>query len=264
MAGENVEIPIVMCGGGVFVPVTLNDGKEYSFLLDNGFEESALGSSVAKILSLDRIGTRTEEAPGGAVETSSSGPLKIWIRGVNVSKNKILTLELSRFNPFFGHNVDGILGYDFFERFVIILDYENKRLTIIDPHRFEPSDREGLGLNLETRQPYVHVKVEDAAGKIIEAFVEIDTGKVDPFSVTAAFARKNGLLNDNSNFLPLKGVSLGGESNAWITRARSLHISGFAIENPIMTIVDESRERVGQIGYDILGRFALIFDYFRS
>jgi membrane-associated protease RseP (regulator of RpoE activity) len=63
--------------------------------------------------------------------------------------------------------------------------------------------------------------------------------------------------------LAVKGVSVGGETQAWLTRAKSLHFADVSIKNPIMGIAEEDADRAGQLGYGVLRRFTITFDYSR-
>jgi len=261
---HGVTIAIRIQGGGVFVPVVLNDGHAYSFLLDSGFEDSVIDPVTARTLNLTSTEEHTEGAPGGAVKTSSVAGVKRSVAGLALGKSTLSSLDLSGFDPLFGRHLDGILGYDFFQQFVVIVDYRHLELTMCEPLSFRPGAEQPVPLHLECKQPYIDVQMEGSNGTPIHASLEIDTGKVDPFSVSAAFARKNGLLENPSRLLPVKGVSLGGETQAWMTRAKYVNFANISIINPIMGIAEEDADRAGQLGYGVLKRFRITFDYSRK
>jgi hypothetical protein len=111
----------------------------------------------------------------------------------------------------------------------------------------------------------MEAQIESSSGKLIQGSIEIDTGKVDPFSLNAAFARRNGLLDNAPALLAMKGLSVGGETQAWMTRAKSLRFAGLVVKNPVMGIAEEDVDRAGgQIGYGLLKRFTITFDYSRK
>ncbi|MGA8030321.1 MAG: PDZ domain-containing protein [Bryobacteraceae bacterium] len=121
-----------------------------------------------------------------------------------------------------------------------------------------------MALNLASHQPYIDAEVQGSNGKPIHASVEIDTGKVDPFSMNAAFARRNGLRTDAPGVLAMKGISLGGETQAWFTRGEWLRFADFSLKNPVIAMAEEDTNRAGQLGYGVLKRFTITFDYARS
>jgi hypothetical protein len=259
-----IKIPVTIHGGGVFVPVVMNNGQTYNFLLDSGFEDSVLDPATIRALDLKSGDKHTEAAPGGKVETSSVSGVKRVVGGIALVNGSLSSLDLSGFDPLFGQRLDGVLGYDFFQQFVVVLDYQHRLLTLCDPGAFQAAGEQPVPLNLQTRQPYIDVDLEGANGKSIRASIEIDTGKVDPFSLSAAFARRNGLMTNASTFLAVKGVSLGGDTQAWVTRAKPLRFANFTIKEPVMGIAEEQADRAGQLGYEALRRFTITFDYSRK
>ena len=256
-----IKIPVTIHGGGVFVPVVMNNGQTYNFLLDSGFEDSVLAPATIRALDLKSGDKHTEAAPGGKVETSSVSGVSRSVGGVALLNRSLSSLDLSGFDPLFGRRLDGVLGYDFFEQFVVVLDYEHRQLTLCDPAAFQASGEQPVPLNLQTRQPYIDIDLEVANGKSIKTSIEIDTGKLDAFSLSAAFARRNGFLTNASTFLAVKGVSLGGDTQAWVTRAKSFKFANFTIKEPVMGIAEEEADRAGQLGYETLRRFTITFDY---
>jgi hypothetical protein len=260
---EGLVITVSMYSGAIFVPVTIN-GSLFHLLLDSGFEESALDLSTLRALHIASTDKRVEDAPGGKVETSTVNGIHRSIKGIALKETSMLALDLAGVAPLLGHRVDGVLGYDFFQQFVVTVDYEHKRITLCDPTSFEPASGQQAALDLKSRQPYMDTEIWNNAGQLVHASLEIDTGKVDPFSLNANFARSNGFSTDKSSFLEVKGVSLGGQSQGWVGRAKELSLAGFKFPDAILFIGEENEDRAGQLGYGVLRRFAITFDYSRS
>ncbi|MGD0215208.1 MAG: retropepsin-like aspartic protease, partial [Terriglobales bacterium] len=262
---HGIEIPMLVHGGLVFVPVRMSDGKTYSFLLDSGFENSVLDPETVRVLHLSSGDKHVEAAPGGKVESSTVSGVHRSVGGQTLAEESLTTLDLSGLSPLVGHRIDGVLGYDFFHQFVVILDYQHQRLTLCDLESFQAGRGQSVALNLDSHQPYMEAQIESSSGKLIQASIEIDTGKVDPFSLNAAFARKNGLLDNAPALLAMKGVSVRGETQAWVTRAKSLRFAGLVVKNPVMAVAEEDVDRAGgQIGYGLLKRFTITLDYGRK
>ncbi|HXO35679.1 MAG TPA: aspartyl protease family protein [Candidatus Acidoferrales bacterium] len=94
---RGAEIPVTIRGGGIFVPIVLNDGQNYSFLLDSGFEDSVLDPATIRALHLKSEEMHTEAAPGGKVETSSVRGVHRIIGGVAIVNSTVSSLDLSGF-----------------------------------------------------------------------------------------------------------------------------------------------------------------------
>ena len=258
---QGIQIPITVIGGGAFVPVVLNDGNTYGFLLDTGFEDSVLDPLTSATLKLQPTQAHSEVGPGGRVRSSAVSSVSRTIGGVPLASSTLNSHDLSGFTPLYGHRLDGILGYDFFHQFVVILDYQHQRLTLCDPATFKPGNQKPIPLHLETHLPYIDTQIESPTGKPVQAALEIDSGKIDPFSLDANFARHNGLITDPSALLGIKAVGETGPAHAWIARTRWLSFGNVFVTNPVMSVVEEDADRAGQIGYGVLRRFIVTFDY---
>jgi hypothetical protein len=224
------EIPIQLRGGGVFVDIRLNGSGTFSFQIDSGFEQSAIDSTTAKRLNLPTTESHATTAPGGTIQTSRVEGVRRTLAGIPLAVDAMLVADFSGLAPFFAHRIDGVLGFDFFRQFVVILDYERERLSLCDPPSFSyRGNGTAVPIDLSTRQPYIRAQVAMESGQQIEASMEIDTGKVDPFSLNLAFAEEQHLLGDKSNLFALRGISLGGPTEAWIGRTRKLSWKGLSI-----------------------------------
>jgi predicted aspartyl protease len=258
---HGLQIPISVHGGGIFVPVKINGGATFDFLLDTGFEGSVIDPSTATALHLQPAARHVQSAPGGQVETSSVDGVHRRVAGVPLPGDSLDSLDLTGFAPFFSHRVDGVLGYDFFEHYVVVLDYEHQNLTLCDPATFREAGVHPVAIDLASRQPYIRAEIEGTDGHKTEGSLEIDTGKVDPFSLNADFARKSGLFRDGPGVLAMKGVSLGGETQAWMIRGNALRFGDIRLRRPLIGVAEEDATRAGQLGYGMLRRFTIAFNY---
>jgi hypothetical protein len=263
--GKPLQIPIQIHGGAVFIDVQLNGKDSFSFQLDSGFEESVIDSGTAKRLRMTTIRKHTTLAPGGKIELSRVEGLRRVVAGIPLRPESLAVTDFSGLAPFFGHRVDGILGFDFFQQFVVILDYEHQRLGLCEPASFRYSgDGTSVPIDLSTRQPYIRARIAIGTQEPVEAAIEIDTGKVDPFSLNLKFAERHGLMKDKNALLALRGTSLGGHTEAWVGRARALSWNNISLDAPIVGFAEERVARPGgQIGFGVLRRFRIIFDYSR-
>ncbi len=263
-AGHGLQFPISIHGGGVFVPVQINGGMTFDFLLDSGFEDSVIDPKTVTALHLQPAARRVESAPGGKVETSRIDGVRRSVAGMALPGDSLDSLDLTGFAPFFSHRVNGVLGYDFFEHFVVVLDYQHQNLTLCDAATFREDGAVPMAIDLTSRQPYLQAEIEGTDGQKVEASLEIDTGKIDPFSLSADFARNSGLFRDGPGVLAMKGVSLGGETQAWMIRGNTLRFGNIRLRRPLIGVAEEDAKRAGQLGYGVLSRFTITFDYPRK
>ncbi len=215
-------------------------------------------------LGLGRSGKHLQDAPGGKVESVAVNNLHRTIGGIPLEETSMQALDPAGLAPLFGHAIDGILGYDFFQQYAVKLDYGNKCITLYDPMVGRQYKGQEVAIDLKSRQPYINASIGTASGATVKTMLELDTGKVDPFSLNAQFARNRDLITNDSSLLEIKGISLGGQTDGWLTRTSFLRFGGFTLNQPVTGIVEENAERAGQIGSEVLSRFTITFDYSHS
>lgn len=119
-------------------------------------------------------------ALGIAIVASCAAPSKKHPEPLARVRTRISSLDLTSFGPFFGRAPDGILGYDFLRRYVVLLDYENRAIEIYDPSSYENDGPDsGIVLDTSSRQPYVTAVIATADGRRAEGRFLIDTGSSD-------------------------------------------------------------------------------------
>ena len=254
------QLPIILSGGGVFVAAQVN-GQPATLILDSGSQDSVMDFDAIKRLHLSVTDTHLETEPGGQAQEKTLKDVRRSIAGIPLIESSETGEDLSGLIPLFGLHYDGILGYDFFKQFTVILDYRNRCLTLIDPHKSVRFEGREIAANLASKQPYIDTSIKTKTSDVVHASLEIDTGKIDPFSLNAKFARRTGLFTDASPQLAAQGVSEGGTTEAWLTRASSLTLAGFTLQDPTMGVADETVDRDGQLGFGVLSRFTISFDY---
>lgn len=160
---DRVEIPFEKYSNLIVVPVRINNFITLKFILDTGTETAILTEKLyAEVLNLEYIRELTINGPG-VVDSIKAyvasdvqmglGDGKIIGEGLNLLVLEDDYLELDKN---LGEEIYGILGYDFFHRFVIDIDYDNKLLTVINPSIFKPKRAfEELSMDMVHTKPYL-------------------------------------------------------------------------------------------------------------
>ena len=247
-----------------FVPVSVN-GRVFQFEIDSGFEESVLDPETVKALHLTAVDNHVEDAPGGSMQVAHVAGARLVVGGVALPPRDLAVVKLRQFAPFFGHAVDGILGYDFFERFVVTLDYAERTVTIREPASFTPPPgAHATPIVIRGNQPYVDAAAVLADGRSVTGSFELDTGSADVVDVHAPFVAAKRLLLPGVKTFTMRGISLGGETLGKLARMGDLQLGDRRVRAPLFAITDDKAERAGQLGGGLLSRFRVTFDYERS
>ena len=209
---------------------------------------------LAKRLGLETSGERQGTGAGkGTYTITFAKNVTYNLRGVDVPVESSCVIDLSGQPAIVGRDIAGILGYDFFARYVVEVDYDAAVLTLHDPKAFEYAGRgEAVPLVLEKHRPMVRAKIAVAGKPAAERTLLVDSGSED--------AVDDDVLGQSPQRLEIVGgVGLGQEFRTTLGRADSLEIAGYVLQRPF-----GATGGVPLIGTEVMRRFHLVFDYAHS
>nr|WP_271543308.1 aspartyl protease family protein [Pelobium sp.] len=261
--------------GLIVVSTYINNKGPYNFILDSGVglivitDPSLKDSLHLKYLRKFEIKGLGE---GRDIDAFLTPFLKIEI-GSTIAESAaaaVLDKDIFDLSTYAGMPIHGLIGYEFFQSFLIRIYYESGFLML---YKNEKSRliRKGyrVPITIEQNKPYLNVLVDIGDKKKIPLKMIIDTGAGHPIALES---------NDGSSFpLPDKfiaanlGIGLGGNIGGFIGRIDNFKIGKFDLKNPICSFpyYEDVGSKVtsiirnGSIGNQLLKRFEIIFDYER-
>jgi hypothetical protein len=272
---KSITIPIEIHNNLIVLPVVINGQLPLKFILDTGVRTTILTEkSYSDILGLPYSRQYTIASPGGQhlITAYITNNVSIYIPpGVQGTGHAMLVLEKDylELRNYLGAEVHGVLGYELFSRFVVLINYHEKFIELIDPGQFKPKKKyQALPISVEDTKPFI--KVNAGLGKKKkELKLLIDTGAshgllLDPES-------DNEIQVPEKNIATIIGRALGGEITGKIGRIQSLDLGKYPLENVIVSYPDPNSyidtlkastvKRNGSIGGEILLRYTVIFNY---
>src|SRR6266705_549992 len=121
----------------VFLPVRVNGSRPLTFILDSGAPHSIVDSAAAVAMKLRNISAdRTRGVGRGTVPRQHMAPIDLLVGTVPLHVQDPWVLDLGRAAGI--RHVDGLVGADFFERYVVRIDPERQTITISEPVAFRP------------------------------------------------------------------------------------------------------------------------------
>lgn len=270
-----VQFPIEVCNNLVVIPVVLNGQLPLKFILDTGVRTTILTEKTfSDILKLTYGRHYLVAGPGGEkiVEAYVTNNVTLDLPGVHGEGHAMLVLEKDylELRNYLGTDVQGILGYEVFSRFIVEVDYESRQLRLSLPEFFHPrKNYQMLPITIQDTKPYLQVPVHMKDGVIVNAKLLVDSG-----------ASHGLVLDPSSNSqieIPQKHVSsligrgLGGLITGQIARIKSLELGKYKIDNVIVNFPDPNSYtdtlkasdvfRNGAVGGEILSRFTTIYNF---
>jgi hypothetical protein len=254
--GEEASFPFEFRNGMIFVPVRINESKLLSFVLDNGSARMLVDRTLASSLGLKPSGQGSMQGAGaGRIPIEFVQNVKISLPGLESTGYEFSTADLQPLKATLGAEVDGILGYELFRRFVVTIDYETKTLTVTLPKAFHAGES-SQALPIELRDKWAFVKGELVLpGPVtVQDHFMIDSGSgdaVDHPIVTKLQSRRP----------TQSGVGIGTAIQGATAQAKSFQIGKYTLLNPTLGCCGATDETSKLIGNDVLKFFTVTIDY---
>ncbi len=250
----------------IYVPVFVNSKGPYTFIVDSG-GHLALSPRLAAELGTHAEGNAPESGAGENPASTGFAHIDTVVLGDVRLQNQTAFVTDIYDEAVEGIPVDGMLGFEFFRRFVVRIDYLAHTLTVTDPKRFRFS---GAGTAIPLKF-YDHLP--EVAGRFNKLAVrfDIDTGSRSELDFTSPFVKRADLHSKYPDAVKaMTGWGVGGPVRSTVTRLPALQVGSVKIDNPVVGLSDDvhgsgsDANYDGNIGSALLKRFVVTFDYPRQ
>ncbi len=266
------RVPFTMSGSYIVVKAKINESSVLNFILDTGIRNTILTEwHTNDILSLVINEERYVQGLGGGdlivAYGSENNSIQLGKKLTFEKKTIVLlqkdVLELSRR---IGSPINGLLGADLLEDYVVQIDFVAQRLSFYLKEDFKlPRKYKTLPLSIEQQKLYVPLKVKDK-NKEYQLKMLLDTG-----AGLCAWLRTIG--NDVVPIPEKKihgriGEGISGEVTGYLARIPTICLGDFCLSNPVVVFPDSvcisdlviHTGRDGTVGNQLLSRFTLFID----
>lgn len=272
---KKTVIPFKLINNLIFIPVKVN-GEELTFLLDTGVEQTVLFSlddkDEVKLFEVEKLklqGLGSKEA----IDSYKSSRNKLEIGDLVDSNHEIYVILDQEFNfsSQVGIPVNGIIGYNFFKKHIVEIDYDRKKVIVYDHDNKKINKRlqkkfASDSILIEERKPYMITKVE-SDNQVVPSKLLIDTGNSDALWIFSYKTDKIKLPEKNIDDYLGRGFS----GNVYGKRGRlnSFEFGKKVFNFPLVTFPDSTSiksanfvpNRIGSVGSEVISRFTVVFDY---
>jgi hypothetical protein len=272
---QKATVPFQMHRNLIIVRVRLNGSGPYNFMLDTGVAVSLLTSpEVADSLCLRRGQQFRVVGAGG----QATGLLAYQTDGVRVNLGPaearamsllVLTEDVLNLSAYVGLPVHGILGSELFRSFVVGVEAERGLLQLHVPASYEPprSARwSSLPLSVEGNKPYLTAPVQLTDSVAVPMKLVLDTGAGHALSLEVGSHPR--LELPTPRLAAELGRGLTGIVRGHLGRVAALQLGRYRLPAVLTSYPDSADVRTrtdvprnGNIGYELLRRFSLVFDY---
>ena len=228
------------------------NGESAWFCLDSGDPHSIIDPRFAKRLKLPITNGGTITGTGkDPVSRGHTSPVTIQVGPAEIKVDEPWVVDLSSVP--IAKDVEGLIGYELFDNFVVQIDPIAHELRLFDPQHFSPG-RLGTSLPLivENRKLYIEIGLDVKPGLSEVHRVRVDTGAEE--SVADAIVSQS--LETRTTTL---GNGLGGNFKATSGVFEAIHIGPYTIRH-----VWGPGAKQSTVGMEILRRFTSTFDAHRG
>lgn len=262
-------IPFELSANKIYVQAKFN-GKPASIVLDTGSPMTMLDTDFAARngFKLTKMGKVSGGGPSqtdfflGKVETFSLGGLEVKNLGIG-------GLGLDRIVGIYeGRAMEGVIGNDVLQNFVLEIDYPSRKLTLHEPASFR-APKAAVAVPFKMVQGHLHVQGSvDVSGRTYPGTFVIDTGAKPAVMLNTPFIEKNRLVEAVGKTIPMVvGTGIGGRFTGVVGRLTHLRIGDLTVDNPPANLpigqagFFEGKNELGTVGAAIFRKYVLFVDY---
>lgn len=254
-----------------FLRVRLNGSRLLQFILDTGSSIAGIDNSLVSALGFheDSVVSRSGGAgESGGLITRLLPRACEEMGGARLANAPVMSLAFSRVSSMEGKRVEGILGGDFFRRYVIVIDYVGQTVHVLDPSFEFRGSGTVLPITVEGGHMFMTASLRRPSGEYVEGKFMIDTGVRVALIVNRPFAHEK-KITEGLTIVPQVtfGIGIGGETHGDMFRLPELQAGPLRIRDVISFASTDtggvltSEDFAGIIGAQVLRRYKVTLDY---
>jgi hypothetical protein len=241
-----------------------------SFIFDTGCGGISLDSSTAERLKLvPRVSPNTIRGIAGSRQQRLLDDMSLHLGALTMDS---LLMQVSNYDiltSIYGEQIDGIVGYSFFSRYVVRVDYDSSKIDVYSNGPVKYPEGGFLLRPQVVGLPMLEGQLRD--GRDINSRFYFDTGAGLCLLFSSHFTSDSAVFGPKKKKPVLaEGAGLGGKKEMQLTTLKTFTLGPFHFRQIPTYIFDDSYDVTnypqlgGLIGNDLLRRFNLILNYARS
>lgn len=255
--------------GGLFLTTAqIADREVGPFILDTGASDVVLDAALAETLFPGVARAAVSPPPQvrrGVVTTGRSARFVTTVKvGPLILQDITVALrDLSAASRPFGRPLAGLLGYPFFARVVLEVDYARGTVACFDPRTYRLPSGDWLPLVFQANRPVLPARLE---GDLLGHFL-LDTGSNQTVLFYPDFVQAH-RLQDGRSTEKREAMTVDGPRDHLVTRLAWFEVAGIRFDQPMVFFAPPAAPGppglAGIIGAGFLHRFTVIFNYSES
>ncbi len=259
----------VFTGGVILVKARLDNFPDsLNFVLDTGSGGISLDSLTCVRLGLNPIPSdKTILGIAGIRQVKFLYNRTLHLPGLTVDSLNFHVNDYDILTSVYGEKIDGIIGYSFFSRHIVEINYDSLRVSVYSQGSFRYPRGGYVMRPIIPNLPIISAETMDAR-KVNERFY-FDTGAGLCPLFSTDFVTDSGLLDSRNKFFLTQAQGLGGKATMRLTTIKELKLGPYRFRRVPVYLFDDIYNVTsypnlgGLVGNDILRRFNVILNYDR-
>jgi len=256
-----------LSGGVILVNATFNNlTQPFNFILDTGSGGISLDSATTAEFKIPHVPSgRSINGIAGIHEVDFAQHNSLTFPGLKVDGLDFYINDYEILSSVYGEKIDGIIGYSFFSRYIVTINFDSLCIEIFQPGNFVYPPGGTLLHPLFTALPIQPLIIKD--NRTVKANFYFDTGAGLCFLMSKQFNDDSTVLKRRRKPVFIQVQGLGGKKQMLLTVIKGVQIGPYKFKRVPTLILDDEFNATsypflgGLIGNDILRRFNLTLNY---
>ncbi|RZJ81978.1 MAG: PDZ domain-containing protein [Flavobacterium sp.] len=256
----------------IVIPVFINNKGPYNFLLDTGVDPLIITDSLlveelnyqnTRPIKINGLGSNAEIDALFTADTF----VKINRASMAFVPTVILKNDIFNLDGYLGMKISGLIGFHFFNSFVVKVNYETNRINYSLPNFNKKIKGTKVDVEILGNKPYINTILKSEQLGEIPVKLIVDCGAGHSLSLETLNAAPFPI--PKTSIVGNLGIGLAGEISGYIGRISSLKLGNYEMKNVVTNFPNfndvaaktNQKDRNGNIGSGILKRFNITYDY---
>ncbi len=256
-----------LTGGIVILHASLDQfGDTLNFILDTGSGGISLDTLTAAYYKLKlEASERTVRGIGGVKQLHYYRGGSLHFKGLDVDKLDFHINDYEILSEVYGLRVDGIIGYSFFRRYIVTLDYDKQMISVYAPGKYKYPKGGTFLKPTFASIPITKHEVSDERSYLLNFY--FDTGAGMCMLFTDQFIKDSNFISKKRKMVSTQVEGLIGKIGMRLTTIKRMKIGPYKFSKVPVHIYDDSLNVLsypfvsGLMGSDLLRRFNLVINY---
>lgn len=257
-------------GGIIIVRATINELKDsLNFILDTGSGGISLDSSTVGEIKIPTVPSgRTIRGIAGVRQVDFAYNHRLNLPGLSIDSLDFHINNYDMLSGVYGMKIDGIIGYSFFKRYVVTIDFDKKMLGVYPPGPFQYPKGGHILKPAITALPMQYAELTE--NSMFASRFYLDTGAGLCLLLSKQFVTDSTVFPQEKKFYTSVAEGIGGKKTMLISTLNRFKMGPYRFRHMPVYVFDDDYNVTsypflsGLIGNDLLRRFNMTINYSRS